>query len=320
MSNMKLTIQHGNVLFEPPVESGVKIEWERKGVPGKLTFTTISPPDKPLDFAEGDAVCFYYDNKPVFMGYVFTKKHDKECRIDVTCYDQLRYLKNKYTYAFTNKTTTQIIKMLCSDFNLYVGDMEDTRYVHPSIIEENISAFDIILSALEDTLLNTGDMFALYDDFGKLCLKNCANMTSNVLILAQSAENFDYSSSIDDETYNQIVLYYTDKEDTKIKIYSASDPTTIRQWGTLRYFEKVDNPTIGQNKADSLLKLYNRKTRSLSIKGAFGSVDVRGGTLIPVKLSVGDVKVNNYMLVEKVTHTFEKDKYTMDLTLEGAWE
>lgn len=322
MAEMLLTIQHNGRVFSPPVEDGVKIEWERTGSPGKLTFTTIkigSGANTNMGFQEGDPVCFYYDNKPIFMGYVFTKKRDREHRIEVTCYDQIRYLKNKYTYVFENKTATQIIQALCKDFNLVTGAMDSTGYVIPAVAEENKAALDIALGVLEDTLLNTGNMYVLYDDFGKLTLKNCANMVSNTLIFEGSAENFDYKSSIDDETYNSIILYYKE-DDEKIQIYTASDPSKINQWGTLRYFEEVKNKTIAQNKANSLLKLYGKKTRELKVNGAFGDVSVRGGTLIPVKLDLGDIITNNYMLVEKVTHNFEKDHYTMDLTLEGAWE
>ncbi len=320
MADTRLTIQHNGVVFEPPVKSGIKIEWERTGSPGKLTFTTVKIPNSGMNFSEGDAVCFYYKDKPMFMGYVFTKKRNKEQHIEVTCYDQIRYLKNKYTYVFKNKTATQIISALCADFNLHLGSMDNTGYVFPSIIEENKSAMDIVLNVLEDTLAQTGNMFVLYDDFGKLCLKNCANMTSNTLIFEESAEDFDYSSSIDDETYNEIVLYYTDNDETTVKIFSASSGDRIKQWGTLRYFEELKNPSIGQSKANALLSLYNKKTRQLSVKKAFGSPEVRGGTLIPVKLGLGDINVNNYMLVEKVTHNFENDAYTMDLTLDGAWE
>ena len=318
MAKMLLTIQNGNKLVEPPIEDGVKIEWERTEAPGKLTFTTIKT--KGLSFSEGDVVRFYYDNKPVFFGFVFTKKRDKEHRIEVTCYDQMRYLKNKYTYAFENKTGTQIVKALCSDFGLQVGKMDNTSYVIKSLIEENKSALDIILGVLEDTLTNTGNMYVLYDEFGKLTLKNCKNMVSNVLICESTAENFDYSSSIDDETYNSIILYYKDEENNKMSIYTASSKASIQKWGTLRYFEEVKSPTIGKNKANSLLKLYNRKTRELKVEGAFGSTEIRGGTLIPVKLNLGDIVTNNYMLVESVTHNFNNDCYTMDLTLEGAWE
>ena len=94
MATIKLTMQHEGVLYEPPVESGIKIEWERVGVPGKLTFTTVANVGDEFTFTEGDPVCFYYDDKPIFGGYVFTKKHDKERKIQVTCYDQMRYLKN----------------------------------------------------------------------------------------------------------------------------------------------------------------------------------------------------------------------------------
>ena len=317
MANMKLTIQHDNVLYEPPVEEGVKIEWERTGSPGKLTFKVVKT--EGLKFTEGDPVCFYYEDKSVFMGYVFKKSRDKEQHIEVTCYDQIRYLKNKYSYVFENKTATQIINALCNDFNLHTGSIDNTNYVIPAIAEENIAALDIVLKVLEETLLNTGNMFVLYDDFGELQVKNCANMISGTLICETTAENYDYASSIDDETYNSIVLYYKGNDGT-IQLFTASSAVNMKQWGTLRYFEEVKTPTIGQNKANSLLKLYNKKTRELSVKGAFGDVTVRGGTLIPVKMNLGDADVNNYMLVEKVTHTFNKDNYTMDLTLEGAWE
>ena len=317
MAEMVLTIQHNGTLFEPPVKEGVEIEWERTGSPGKLTFTVLKT--EGMDFSEGDPVCFYYDKKPVFMGYVFKKSRDREQQIEVTCYDQIRYLKNKYTYIFENKTASQIISALCNDFNLSTGAMDNTGYVIPAISKENISALDIALDVLEETLLNTGNMFVLYDDFGKINVKNCANMMSTTLIYEQSAENFDYSSSIDDETYNNIVLYYKGDDNT-IQIFTASSEARIREWGTLRYFEEVDNPTSAQNKANALLNLYNKKTRELTIDGAFGDVTVRGGTLIPVKLNLGDINVNNYMLVEKVTHKFNKDHYTMNLTLEGAWE
>ena len=321
MSGMKLIIQHNNSVFSPPVKDGVKVEWERTGSPGKMTFTTIKVGgvNTPMAFSEGDRVWFYYDEKPVFAGYVFTKKRDREHHIEVTCYDQIRYLKNKFTYVFENKTATQIIQSLCKDLNLNTGSMDNTGYVIPSLAEENKAALDIVLGVLDDTLVNTGNMFTFYDDFGTLKLKNSANMVSNTLIMEDTAENFDYKSSIDDETYNSIVLYYKE-DDTKIELYSASSQSNIGKWGLLRYFEEVKNKTIAQNKANSLLKLYNRKTRELKVNKAFGDVTVRGGTLIPVKLNLGDIITNNYMLVHKVVHNFENDYYTMDLTLEGAWE
>lgn len=317
MAKIKLTIQHQNILYEPPIENGVQIEWERTGVPGKLTFTVLKVPG--LSFSEGDPVRFYYDDKKVFAGYVFKKKRDREQRIEVTCYDQIRYLKNKYTYVFEKKTATQIIKALCKDFDLNTGTLANTKYVIPSVVEENISALDIITSVLEDTLLNTSDMFILYDDFGKLTLKNAKDMISTCLLYDGSAENYSYTSSIDDETYDHVVLYYKNN-DNSMKVFSASSPSKIKEWGVLRYFEEVKNPSIGRNKANNLLKLYCRKTRELKIEGAFGDISVRGGTLIPIKLNIGDIALSNFMLVTKVVHKFNENHHSMDVTVEGAFE
>lgn len=105
----------------------------------------------------------------------------------------------------------------------------------------------------------------------------------------------------------------------EVQVFHAQHKGNIEKWGLLRYFEKIDNPSIGQTKANALLALYNRKSRDLKVTGAFGDITVQGGTLIPVMLDLGDVITSNYMLVDKVVHTFTKDLHTMDLTLEGAW-
>ena len=40
--------------------------------------------------------------------------------------------------------------------------------------------------------------------------------------------------------------------------------------------------------------------------------------MVAVRLDLGDMTVNNFMLVEKVTHTFKLDEHFMDLTLRGG--
>ncbi len=106
----------------------------------------------------------------------------------------------------------------------------------------------------------------------------------------------------------------------EVQIFHAESPKNIQRWGTLRYFQSVDNPSIGADMAKKLLQIYNRKKRSLKVTDCFGDSTVRAGTLIPVQLDIGDQYINNYMMVEKVTHKFSNGGHTMDLTLEGVWE
>lgn len=314
--NIELLIQHNDKLYEPIVQDGIVWSTDRKGTPGQLTFKVVK--DDIIDFTEGDAVRLKLDGFEVFYGFVFTKKRDKNQIIDVTAYDQLRYLKNKDTYVYENKTAGEFIQMIANDYHLQTGVIENTGFKVKSRIEENTSLFDMIQSALDLTLLERNKMFVMYDDFGKITLKDIENMKLDVLIDEETAENLDYTSSIDTNTYNKIKLTY-DNEKTKTReVYTAQHGENINQWGLLQYFEKLNEGENGQAKADALLSLYNQKTRNLSIKNAFGDIRVRAGCLIPVILNLGDIKLQRYMLVEKCKHEIKNDMHMMDLTLIGG--
>lgn len=316
MNNLQILIQHGNKVYEALVEEGVQLESERKGSPGKLTFTILK--DNVINFEEGDAVRLTVDNKNVFYGFVFSKNRDKEATIKVTAYDQLRYFKNKDTYTYTNKTASQVIKMLASDFLLNTGTIEDTEYVIASRCESNQTLFDIAQNALDLELQNKKEMYVLYDDFGKICLKNLERMKLGLVIDAETGENYDYTSSIDSDTYNQIKLTYDNDKTGKREIYISKDTSNINKWGILQYFDTIDDNTNGASKADALLQLYNKKTRNLKLTNVLGDVRVRGGSMVIVQLNLYDVTIQNFMIVEKVTHTFNNKEHLMDLTLMGG--
>ncbi|TCL35653.1 hypothetical protein EV210_111119 [Anaerospora hongkongensis] len=316
MASVQIIVQNGEKVFEPVVEEGITWETERKGVPGKLTFNVLK--DDVIDFTEGNTVKMAVDSKNVFYGYVFTKKRDKDGIISVTAYDQLRYLKNKDALWYINKSAADVVKMLAADFKLKVGEIEDTVYVIPKRTEENVTLFDIIQNALDLTLLNKKKLYVLYDDFGQLTLKDVESMKLDLLIDGDTAENYSYTSSIDNSTYNRIRLYYDNKDTGKRELYITLDSSTQLQWGILQYCESIEEKCNGKAKADALLQLYNRKTRNLAINNAFGDIRVKAGTSIGVQLDLGDIAVNNYMLVEKAKHVFNNKEHLMNLTLRGG--
>lgn len=318
-------INDGYELQYPIVEDGVKWETDRHGSPGKLTFKVYKDKNGSLNFQEGDAVALrYYDNTKgwviVFNGYIFTKKRNKDGWIDVTAYDQLRYFKNKATYVYTNKKASDIVRMIANDYKLTQGTIENTNYVIGQRVEDNQSLFDIIQNALDLTLASTKKLYVLYSDNGNICLKDALNMKTNVVINENVAEDFDYTSSIDSETYNEIELFYDNDETNKREYYHAMDMTNINNWGRLRYTENLKNPTNAQDRANKMLQLYNQKTRELKVTKAFGNCECRAGASVIVQLTLGDIVVSNYMLIEKATHTFKKNEYRMDLTLGGMTE
>ena len=299
----------------PAVLEGVTWETERKGVPGKLTFKCLF--DENNIFEEGDLVTVRYKGNKIFYGFIFSVSRDKNNIISVVAYDQLKYLKNKDVFRYENKKASEIIKVLAEDFKLQIGDIEDTGFIIPKRLEDNVSLFDIILTALAITLQNTKKMYVLYDDFGKLTLKDVEKMKLNILIDDGTSENFSYKSSIENSA-NQIKLVKSDEKAGKREIYIAKDSSNINKWGVLQHFDKLGEKENGEMKADALLKLYNRKFKTLIMKNIFGDTKVRAGSSVVVNLDLGDTKVKNYMLVEKVKHTFKFQEHFMDLTLRGA--
>lgn len=321
--NHKVT--NGYEVITPIVEDGVKWETDRQGSPGKLTFKVYKDKNGEIEFLEGDTVALKYhdDSKgwiSLFNGYIFTKKRSKDGWIEVTAYDQLRYFKNKATYVYTNKKASDVVKMIANDYNLSIGTVENTSYVIGNRVEDNQSLFDIIQNALDLTLVSSGDMYVLYSDNGKLYLRDVNNLKTNIVINESVAEDFDYTSSIDDETYNEIELFYDNDETNKREYYNAVDSTNMGKWGRLRYTESIQNPANAKDRANKMLKLYNRKNRKLKVNGAFGDHRCRAGASVIVQLNLGDITVSNYMLIEKATHTFKKGEYRMDLTLGGTTE
>lgn len=307
--------------YLPIIEEGIEWSTERRSTPGKLTFQVLN--DKMIDIQEGAAVRLTVDNHPIFFGFVFTKKRTKEPIITVTAYDQLRYLNNKDTYVYENKTASQVIQTIATKFSLNLGVIEDTKFVIASRIEENTSLFDMIETALDITLRNRKEIFVFYDDFGKLTLRNLSSMRVGeagyyVMLDAETGENFDYSSSIDTTTYNKIKLTFDNEETGKRDVYIAQDGKHMNEWGILQYFDTLKDWENGKAKADALLKLYNQKTRRLKITNCLGDPRVRAGSLIFVTLALGDVTLNNFMLVEKCKHTFKENEHRMEVILRGG--
>lgn len=312
-----VTINNGKKKFNVPVMDGMKVVWERKGTAGKLTFEAKY--EKKYKTAEGNEVLVTVDKAKFFYGFIFTRSMSKDGIASYTAYDQLRYLKNKDTLLYKKKTADQVVSMVASRFGLRCGNLENTGYVIPKKVEENITLFDIIQNALDETMMVKNQVYTLYDKAGKLQLSGAGSMkVDTCLIDKDTGQDFEYKTSIDTDVYNQIKLVYKNNEKGSFDLYVARDSRNISKWGVLQYMDTIEDPDVGKLKSEALLILYNNLCRTLTVKGVIGNKRVRAGSLVPVTLNLKDIKVSNYMLVEKVTHTFKNREHTMDLVLSGG--
>lgn len=305
-----------------PVD-GVELTRGRDMVPATLKFKV--PKDKTLNFQEGDRVQFSVNGTVVFYGFVFEKSRDREAVISVTAYDQLRYLKNKDCYVYNSKSASELIKMICDDYNLSVADGDGLAHtqVKVSHIEDNKTLADIISYALAfTTIYGPGHpIFELYDDGGKIKLQNVMGpeMTLDCLIDADVTSNYTYTTSIDKDTCNMVKIVRDVPEanrKTWVRTGEVRDDETMRQWGRLQYVIRPDDKNATPiEQAKHYLSLHDAKTREIKLKGVVGDVRVRGGTRLFCQFNFGDIEVNNYLMVSAVTHHFTENCHLMDIDL-----
>lgn len=307
-------------IYEPPILEGFTWETERTGSPGKMVFSVVKT--DALGFNEGDRVRFLYGNKLVFVGFIFKKHRTRDHHIEVTAYDQIRYLKNKTTYLMENVRADQVLKRICDDYHLAMRPLPNTGFVIEKFEQSNQTMLDIILEALELTQMATRKFFYLYDDAGYLALGDISASHTGLTIHEESAEDFDYTTSIDSDTYNRIVIIDNEhKSGDGIAVAEDNkNGGTQEQWGVLTHYVDGNNISNPQQYANNLLKYHNRISRALSVSGQIGDIKVRAGSRIYLYLNLGDKYANWDMVVDKVTHKFEHDRHSMDLTLIGHEE
>lgn len=314
----ELLIENKQVIYQPVLKGDVKVTWERTGTPGKLTFSVIK--DDKLNFLEGNPVRLRVNGVNFFYGYVFSKSRTDNEVIDVTAYDQLRYFKNKDSYIYTNKKYSELVKMVADDYNLTTGDITDTEYTIPQRVEDG-ALFDILGNASDLTVIQTGKTYVLYDDFGKICLKNIEDMLLTLYVDERELQSFEYKTSIDDDVYNRVKIAVDNDETGEREFYIFNDEENQSLWGILQDYETMEFGTSVDDikvKGAALLKYYNVKSRELKLKNVFGNLAVRAGNSIMVGLNIGDMILSNYMVVDKVEHVFSQGKHFMSLNVTGS--
>lgn len=315
-SGYELHIVNKGVDYRPMVLSGVKWTTSWQDTAGQFEFSILK--DSNLDIQEGNAVIFRKSGKGIFYGYIFTKSREKDGIIKVTAYDQLRYLKNTDTYCYKNRRYDEVLQMIAADHRLTVGTVENTGYAINGRVCDDMTLFDILKEARELTKAATGIDYVLFDDFGELSIKSTDSLQTDYLLCAETAENFSYKSTIDDEVYNCVQLYRDDDTTGNREKYVFKDAENINRWGLLQTAYKLENGDNPYALGGLVLNALNQKKRELEVKGCFGDLRLRAGAKLFVNLDLGDVIYKNVNpIITKAVHNFD-EQYTCDLTLLGG--
>lgn len=307
--SLEISISRGGTIYIPTVLDGAAWETELDGTPGRFIFSVKA--DTSLQIGEGDAVSARLDGRDVFYGYVFIRRYDQNGCMTVTAYDQTRYLKNRDTYVYDGITASALLRRIAADHGLKTGTITDTGIALAPCVEDNKTLADIMRNALIRTEEAGGGRYVIHDACGALSLRKAEDLRRNLLICADCGQTFSRTVSIDSDTYNTVKLVCDSKSGRTE--YIAADAGNTARWGKLQYFQKITDDSGGQ-KADSLLKLYNRERRELFVGGVNGDTSVHAGCSLYADGSVTGEGAA-LCIVERARHRWQNGGYWMDLTL-----
>lgn len=275
------------------------------------------PIEKFSGFTNGSTVIFIYDNTNIFYGWLFKSTQNKKM-IKCICYDQLRYLKASNSLMRQIQTLDSFVNDVCAQIGdrIRLGKLDKTEVNLGKYLFDNKTHLDMIYQSIKDNLLLNGYMYCLRDNFGAIELRDVYDLRLPLVIGDGSlATDFEYTNSIDDDTYNYIKVAKDDESKGVRDVYVAQNEPSIQAFGKLMLYDKVDADLNDQQlkaRAERLLNLKNKETETLSVE-CIGDLRVMAGN--GVKIEIKQANLNLWALVESATHEFTKENHIMKLNL-----
>lgn len=284
---------------------------------GASIFTFEYPRAFGKRFANGSTVIFRYGGADIFYGFLFKTRENRE-RYACTAYDQLRYLKAKWSVTREAQTLSSFVNDVCANVmeRIRLGTIDSTEFVLGKKLFDNKTFLDMLYDSIGDNLVGNGYHYCLRDEFGAIALRDLYDLRLPLVIGDESlAYGYEYTQSIDEDTYNYIKVAKDDKDAGVRDTYVVSDNTTIAKWGKLILYEKVSanlNDAQLAERAKRLLDLKNSETQTLSLE-CIGDTRVHAGN--GIKVEIEEAELSFWAVVESVTHSFGKQSHTMKLNL-----
>ncbi|WP_368653771.1 phage portal protein [Ornithinibacillus sp. 4-3] len=313
---IELYLVKPNEMIEIPTES---ITWtgQRYKAARKIMANVLYTDKGGLQYTkveEGNTVLFKWKGKELFRGTVFSKNKSKSGLLNLVAYDMLHFLLvNKDVYVFNKRRADQIITRICRDFQIPYASIANTGTVLNEIHTNEMTLYDMALSAIINTEKQSGIRYNLLSEKGKLILEE-QKIPSDQWVLETGVNliDYNYSTSIE-ETATQVKLVSGD-EKTPISV-TVTDSDGQKKFGVLQHFEKVTdqlNRAQMTSRANTLLNQKKGIQKELDTT-SLGIPEIISGK--PIYVIENEIGVKGTHYVDEDTHTFKGEHHEMQLKL-----
>jgi len=269
-----------------------------------------------MNFEKGRQLQLVEDGKTeLFRGVLFADSIDSTGQMSLTGYDENIYLtKNKDTKIFRNQKASAIVKRLCNEFSIPVGEIHDTGFVIPKLVFRDKTLFEMMVMAITESHKQNGETFYLTSQNGKLqLLARKEQSVKWVLENGVNVLNASYSQSIE-ETRTQIKVMTGDEKKKEVST-SVKDGQLVQKFGLMQHLEKPNGQMTKsqmEQRAKQLLKDMSAIQDEARIE-CLGISEVISGATVYVKESITGLLGGYYVSADD--HKFENGHHTMSLTL-----
>lgn len=307
----------------------IKVNWSgRKNSPARsVKLTILDDPDigeenrTGIDVAEGHHLIMQEDGEELFRGIIMTQDRTQNRELSVTAYDNAIYLSaNKGSFKYSKKTATQIFLDVCKRYGISRGQVAQTTYKIPSLVDVNTTIYDILINALSKTYIATGERYYIISKKGQLHLLRRREQISK-LVLETGSEGSQYGN-LTAYSYRKSIS----NTKTRLKIISENGKT-MAQWADRNLEKKIGMMEDVQRPDDSLKKKklktqvivmldeLKKPEQTLSVT-AFGISSIISGAA--VYISISEIGVGRTFYVDADSHDWDGEYHTMKLTLNYA--
>lgn len=270
------------------------------GINGTSKTLKVRALKEEIKFNLGDEIKFLIDEAEVFQGKIFESFITTESLVvEFTAFDNSIYLnKNRFVKNFYNKVPSEIVKEICGELKLVVGELpKDTvKCTFPAI---NKTGYDILLTAYTIQHNKDKKIYSVACNNDKIEILDEEIYLDVTLNSVDDIRRSQYSESIKN-MINQVVVYKTDGNNGQIidKVANEEDKNKYGLFQDVLHYDEDMNNIL--NARDMLLGKEQKAVINVN-----GNIELKSG------YSIGIYEPNSKLfgkfLIESDKHIWSAD-------------
>lgn len=262
-----------------------------------------------LNIGVGDTIKLYENGRNIFFGEVQTaEKISQYGTVTYSCMDLLAHLlRSTAVYNFENTTAEDITRKVCTDFEIEVGELAESKApIRKMIIDGGTTIYDIIMQAYTKASRQTGNLYICKMDGSKLSVKIKGTEVQNFVL----AEEYNITNAAYQETIENMVNVVKIYDEKGKQVGEVRKEEWLKQYGVYQQTYKKESGINEINAATNMLAGVEKK---VTLDGINGNLDCIAGNAVEVYDKAAGLK--GIFWIDADTHTWENGTHIMNLDL-----